>query len=142
MEKLKDTVGVFLINKDNKILLHLRDNHPSIFMSGMWTGLGGSIEENETAEEAVIRELNEEISFKPKELRYLVRYNHKDRIVDIFFSYVDFQYPSFLPLKEGVALKFYTIEEIHDLYKEGKTNLDIINQINILKSEVLKDLKK
>lgn len=139
MRRKKVTVGVFLVNQENEVLLHLRDNNPSIFMPGMWTGLGGSIDKNETAEEAAFRELMEEISYKPKELHYLVCYTHKDRIVHIYFSIVNFKDTSALHLNEGVTLKFYSFDKIKDLYKNGKTNLDIINQVNILKLKVLKE---
>ena len=133
----KITVGVFLVNPENQVLLHLRDNKPTVFMSGMWTGLGGSIEDNETAEEAVFRELMEEISYRPKELYYLIGYLQPDRVVHIYFSFTDVASNSLI-LNEGVALQYYSFEEIEKLYEEGKTNKDIINQAKILKQEVLK----
>ena len=140
MKIKKVTVGVFLLNEDNEVLLHLRDNKPSLFMANMWTCLGGSIEENETSEQAAFRELKEEIDFIPKKLSYLVRYTHNDRLVDIFFTHVDIKDPSFLPVNEGICLKFYSFKEIYGLYKDGKTNIDIINQIKILKPAVLKEI--
>lgn len=49
-------------NKSKKFLLQLRDNSPSISYPNTWTLFGGRIEKNETPEEAIKRELKEEIS--------------------------------------------------------------------------------
>ena len=141
VENKWETVGVFLVNRDNKVLLHLRDDRPSVFMRGMWTGLGGGIEKNETPEEATRRELIEEISFAPKELIYLCLYPHPDRVVHIYYTFVDMKDSSSLHLTEGQSLQFFSIEEVSELFAKGRTNADIVNQLVILKKMLFNDNK-
>ncbi|EDZ44026.1 MAG: NUDIX domain-containing protein [Rhodobacteraceae bacterium] len=65
-----------IIIKDGKTLLgrraHFRAAYPNC-----WDFIGGKIEAGETAEQALIRELGEEIAIIPKNTRYF------DKIVDV-----------------------------------------------------------
>lgn len=61
MEKRVATV-CFIIN-DNKVLLALIEYSPS---DKKWNGIGGFVNENETPEEAVVREISEETFIQVK----------------------------------------------------------------------------
>ena len=63
MEKSMETTLCYLISGD-KILLGEKKRG---FAVGILNGVGGKLEENETAEEALIRETQEEISVTPTE---------------------------------------------------------------------------
>lgn len=52
---------IILINKDNQLLMQLRDNIPTISHPNSWSFIGGGIEEGESPEEALKREIKEEI---------------------------------------------------------------------------------
>lgn len=54
-------VSVIPINTQGKILLQQRDDRPDLVFPGCWTTFGGSVEAGETPEEAMHRELLEEI---------------------------------------------------------------------------------
>lgn len=47
--------------------MQLRDDRPDIFYPDHWGCFGGAIETGETAEQALIRELKEELSFQPRD---------------------------------------------------------------------------
>ncbi len=54
-----------LYNSDNEVLLQQRDNKPNLPFAGYWTLFGGQIEKDESPEDAIKRELIEEIALKP-----------------------------------------------------------------------------
>ena len=60
-----DVVAI-LVTPDVRYLVQLRDDKPGIFFPGFWGGFGGGIEPGETAEQAIIREMEEELCFTPQ----------------------------------------------------------------------------
>lgn len=54
-------VGAILIAPDGRYLLQLRDDKPGIFFPGHWGCFGGAVDPGEDAEQAIIRELFEEL---------------------------------------------------------------------------------
>jgi 8-oxo-dGTP diphosphatase len=50
--------------QDAKLLMQLRDNIPTILYPGYWALFGGHIEPGETPEDAVVREIREEIDYE------------------------------------------------------------------------------
>ena len=58
--RYRKCVGMMILNRDNKILVGKRMDHPS----GHWQMPQGGIDENENPEEAVWREMYEEIGTK------------------------------------------------------------------------------
>ena len=51
-----------LVNEDNEVLISLRKNKKEY--DGYWEYPGGKVEENETLEQAIIREIKEEIDLE------------------------------------------------------------------------------
>jgi len=51
---------LLVVTGDGGLLLHLRDDKPGVLHPGRWSGFGGALEGEETAEEAVRREMREE----------------------------------------------------------------------------------
>lgn len=66
MKELEIVCGAII--KENKFLISKRAKGVD---EGFWEFAGGKIEENETGEEAIIRELKEELEIEVKVLRYL-----------------------------------------------------------------------
>ena len=51
-----------LFDRNNFLLIYLRDNKPEISFPNHWDLFGGQVEENETPEQALVRELKEELN--------------------------------------------------------------------------------
>jgi 8-oxo-dGTP pyrophosphatase MutT (NUDIX family) len=56
-------VAIAILYQENKFLMQLRDNIPSILYPGYWALFGGHIEEGESPDIAVKREILEEIGY-------------------------------------------------------------------------------
>ncbi|WP_418696101.1 NUDIX hydrolase [Barnesiella intestinihominis] len=85
----KASVAAFVMDRQSRILVCRRAFDPS---KGMLDLPGGFTECGETVEEAVVRELSEEIGWKPKQMKYLCsfpnvyRYSGFDvHTMDLFF---------------------------------------------------------
>lgn len=59
------TVSAFLYNPEGQVIAQLRDNKPGLMFPGRWSTLGGRVEVGETPDEAMRRELIEEIEVCP-----------------------------------------------------------------------------
>jgi 8-oxo-dGTP pyrophosphatase MutT (NUDIX family) len=59
----KDKVGLILIDQNNNIVLQLRDNISTIRYPNCIATFGGAIEEGETPEQAIVREIKEELEY-------------------------------------------------------------------------------
>lgn len=65
-----EAASALLINKAGQVLLQLRDDKPDLPFAGMWTFFGGAVEEGETHEQAVHREVQEELGLTGLTLRH------------------------------------------------------------------------
>lgn len=66
-------VGV-VVREDGKILLARRPDH--LHMGGRWEFPGGKVENGETVQQALIRELREEVAIEVRELQPLTEIRH------------------------------------------------------------------
>jgi len=98
-----------------RLLLMLRDNKPTIPYPNHWGLIGGHIEEGETPQEAVKREVKEELKYKIKHFLLFKHYHFKD----IESSYVFYTKGSYkltdFRLNEGQKLKFFSKKECEKL---------------------------
>jgi 8-oxo-dGTP diphosphatase len=68
--------GAF-VTYNHQILLFLRDDKPTIPEPNKWSIVGGYVEENESFDEGLLREIQEEISITPSTFHFLFS-DHKD----------------------------------------------------------------
>lgn len=127
---MKKIAAIILENNNKEILLYLRDNKPNIPFPNHWDLFGGYIEDGETPEEALVREVKEELDYDLKEYKFFKKYdcNEGDAHPNVKFVYigkVDKQIEE-LTLQEGERLQFFSREEIPN-----------VKFANILKSIVL-----
>jgi 8-oxo-dGTP diphosphatase len=71
---LKKIAQIIFENDKGEFLLYLRDGKPGIPFPYHWDLFGGHIEEGETPEEALIREVKEELDYDLKEFRFFKEY--------------------------------------------------------------------
>jgi len=60
-----NAVAALVVTEDGRYLLQLRDQKPNIWYPGHWGLFGGAVDAGETPEEALCRELTEEIDYTP-----------------------------------------------------------------------------
>ncbi len=125
--KFRHTIGVVVFNNSGKILLHLRDNKKGIDMPGIWALFGGEIKSGESGEEAAYREVEEETGMKLTNLTYLKKVIFEDRDSLIYYSKMDMEDNAKIRVNEGMAAKFFSMEEVHQLFKDGQTHQTIID---------------
>ena len=96
---------VILFDRDGKLVIYLRDNKLTIPFPNTWDLLGGGVEEDETPEQAAIRELEEEIGVKVATVYKLADYVMMGKwIFHIFWAKIDVPV-SELTLREGQRLE-------------------------------------
>ena len=65
-----------VIVKDNKILCVQRGPHKYPYLSNKWELPGGKMEEGESQEETIVREIREELSMVIQPIKHLMSYTH------------------------------------------------------------------
>ncbi|OJX75926.1 NUDIX domain-containing protein [Magnetospirillum sp. 64-120] len=73
--KASNACAALLVLENGRYLMQLRDNKPGIWYPDHWGLFGGGVEDGEDSQEALIRELNEELGFVPRQLRYFSRFH-------------------------------------------------------------------
>ena len=62
---MRRCVSALLLDADRKLVIQLRDDKPGLLFPAHWATLGGAIEQGETPDQAVERELAEEVQPAP-----------------------------------------------------------------------------
>lgn len=113
MANQKHMVSFFPVNPRGEVLLQQRDHAPGIAYPGHWTIFGGAVEPGESLDEAVKRELWEEL-----ELDIPLRHWHTytcpvrsipgelDVVVHVYVGETDREVES-LTLREGQAMGYF-----------------------------------
>jgi 8-oxo-dGTP diphosphatase len=73
-ENMKQIAAIIMENDKGELLLYKRDNKPDIPFPGYWDLIGGHVENGETPEEALVREVKEELDLDIKEFTFFRRY--------------------------------------------------------------------
>ena len=105
-------VAIAILYRENKFLMQLRDNIPTIPYPGYWAFFGGHIEACETPEVALRREIIEEISYTlPEKIDEFGRYDSETAVRHVFHAPLEVELDK-LVLGEGWDLGLVTAEEI------------------------------
>jgi 8-oxo-dGTP diphosphatase len=127
---MKIIAAIILENDKGEFLLYLRDNKPDIPFPDHWDLIGGHVEEGETPEEALIREVKEELDIDLKDYTFYKKYecltgDAYENIKYIYYGKINLPIEE-ITLLEGVRSQYFSREEIPD-----------IKFANILKSIVM-----
>jgi len=110
-------VGAILVNPEGKVLLQLR-TRDAPYYPNCWTLPGGKVEENETLEQALKREIKEELGINLVNFKLFKQTIQRkgNSIVKriIYWSNLD-KKPEELTLEESSALKYFSESEITSL---------------------------
>lgn len=115
---MRDKVAaVIFLNKQNKLLFQLRDNKKSIPYPNTWAFLGGHIEKDETPEDALKREVKEEIGMNitKKDLKFIgFMSDLAENDLYIYMSRINKKLNE-LTLTEGQRLEYFSFEKVTKL---------------------------
>ncbi len=111
-------VTAILYNSQGQVLLYQRDNKANLSFPGYWSTLGGTVEAGETPEDAIRRELEEEIELEvPVKFWKVYERAHSSEITIIQYVFVGcLERPvTELVLNEGQALAYFEETELTTL---------------------------
>lgn len=112
-------VAAVLVTADDRYLLQLRDDRPGVMMRGYWGLFGGWVKPGEVAEAALIRELDEELSFHADRVAWFTEATYLVPGVDLPPLHKTFFEVCITPsqidamvLREGAGMKLFRADEI------------------------------
>ena len=114
---LRRAAMLLIVTEDGGLLLHHRDNKPEIPHPDCWAGFGGAVEDGETVEEAVRREMREETGLQiadPIFLTEVVDHEGDGRTVSLFYIVGEVR-PEDIDLNEGAGVGVHRIDDLPDL---------------------------
>ncbi|BAY13334.1 NUDIX hydrolase [Calothrix sp. NIES-2098] len=106
-------VAIAILYQENKFLMQLRDNIPTILYPGYWALFGGHIESGETPDIAVKREILEEIGYNYPNFSEFACYWDEKVIRHVFYAPLLVGFNQ-LVLNEGWDMGFLTPEDIRE----------------------------
>ncbi|MBD2090991.1 NUDIX hydrolase [Microcoleus sp. FACHB-1515] len=104
-------VAIAILYQNQQFLMQLRDDIPGIFWPAHWAFFGGHLDPGETPEIAMLRELQEEIGYRPPQVTLFERYEDVQVIRHVFYAPLTVPL-SKLELNEGWDLGLLTLEDV------------------------------
>lgn len=104
-------VALAMLHRDGRWLMQLRDEIPDIVAPGCWGLFGGHLDPGETPEQALRRELLEEISWQPPAVELVMVHHIHRRTAHVFQAELSVPLEQ-LQLLEGQDLGLIRPEEL------------------------------
>ncbi len=104
-------VAIAILQHQDKFLMQLRDDIPTIVHPGVWTMFGGHLEADEEPLTGIRRELHEEIGYIPEQIHLFRSYLSNQLIRYVFYGRLDVGI-DILELNEGWDMDLLSSEEI------------------------------
>ena len=104
-------VALAMLHRDGRWLMQLRDEIPTIVAPGCWGLFGGHLDMGETAEQALRRELLEEISWQPTVVELVMLHHIHRRTAHVFLSELSVPLEQ-LQLLEGQDMALVSPEDL------------------------------
>ena len=131
---MKEIATIILENDKGEILLYLRDNKPEIPFPDYWDLIGGHVEEGETPEEALVREVKEELDIDLKDYNFYKKYecltgDAYENIKYIYSGKINLPIEE-VTLLEGVRPQYFSREEISNVKFANILKTIVLEYIN------------
>lgn len=120
-------VAIAILHQRGRYLMQLRDDIPGIVYPGEWTFFGGHVEPGEDIEQAIFRELYEEIRYVPPSVKLFAREVYPDFIRNVFHAPLVVELEA-LQQCEGWDMALWTPEEV----REGKRFSENARQVRAI----------
>lgn len=116
-----------IVDQQQRILVALRPEH--IHQGGLWEFPGGKVESGETVQQALVRELSEEIGITAEGFRSLIKINHDygDKAVLLDVWWVD-RFSGEPVGREGQPIRWVSADEL-STYTFPEANLAIVQLV-------------
>ena len=102
--------SILFVNNQRQILLFLRDDIPQIPYPNMWDVPGGHVEDHETPEECIRREIKEEMGLDLDEYHLFSVSEFADRTEHVYWKKANLEIAE-IDLTEGQCLRWFTGHE-------------------------------
>ncbi|MDJ0677607.1 MAG: NUDIX domain-containing protein [Calothrix sp. MO_167.B42] len=122
---------IIILNSQQQVLLVLRDNKSWIPFPNTWALLGGYLEENESPETAIRRELLEELELELGEINFFKSYFWEECDEHIFWTQLDLDI-SQTTLLEGQKLAYFSRAQINQLEFASHYDQILVDFFNFL----------
>jgi 8-oxo-dGTP pyrophosphatase MutT (NUDIX family) len=122
---------LIVVTNEHKLILHLRDDKPGIVHRGCWAGFGGAVEDDESIEQALQREMREETEIDIQDPIFLANeYDHEgDGSLISLYYVVGGVDPTDIRLHEGSGIGVFDVEELPSLQLSPFVRRAIISQL-------------
>lgn len=122
-EQLPLVATCLLLDKEGKLLVYQRDNKPTIPFPNHWDLFGGIVENGETPEQALVREIQEELGIRLENFQKFRVYtcligDVRPNVKHIFWAKIDANAEE-LTLREG--------QELHSIALSDREGLKFAN---------------
>ncbi|MEL4894835.1 NUDIX hydrolase [Crocosphaera sp. Alani8] len=105
------SVALAILHQDGRFLMQLRDNIPTIIYPDRWGFFGGHLEDGETPEVGVKREVLEEISYSLENPIFFGRYDDEEALRYIFHAPLTVSIQELI-LGEGADLELVSPKDV------------------------------
>jgi 8-oxo-dGTP diphosphatase len=126
---------LLIVTEQLKLVLHHRDNKPGITHPGCWAGFGGKVEDGESIEQALRREVREETEIEIHDPIFLIEecdYEGDGSLISLFYIVGGID-PSHIHLHEGSAIGVFDVRELPSLnlspFVERAINLRLLQEL-------------
>jgi 8-oxo-dGTP diphosphatase len=134
LSSMKKIAAIIFENEKGELLLYLRDNKPGIPFPRHWDLIGGHVDDGETPEEALKREVKEELNYDLEEYQFFKEYLclEGDAYPNIKYIYSGkFNLPiKEITLLEGERVQYFKKEEIPNVKFANILKKIVIEYIN------------
>jgi len=123
----REIAGALLWRPGGAMLLQHRDDRPGVSDPGKWSLFGGGVEPGEDPEAALLRELDEELGFRPDRCQPFLTLDAGDKVFHLFLARIDLPLEA-LTLGEGQGFAYVAPDEAlagYDLADTARLALEV-----------------
>lgn len=134
---MQKVASLILENEKEEVLLMLRDDKEGLAYRNCWDLIGGMVEKRESAEEALCREVKEEVGHDLKEYTFFKKYDvveedGSSNTKFVFYSKTKKPFKEFVLGNEGQKIQFFSFVDALKLKLAGSWK-DILKDYIALK---------